>query len=284
MSARDPVYVDEAVALYHGNALEVLRELVERTPPVTAALVLTDPPFSEHTHKNAKRDAGGRTYRNRGGDGAVPEDLDPKRIITFASWTARDVGKLLRASSHLKAKWFVANVDWEHAAEIRRRERLRGGWSFIRLGVWVKDNPAPSFTGDRPGMGWEGIMFLHNPGRGALQWNGGGDCAVYRGPRVDKARWPSEKPEWLGRALVEQFTEPGDLVVDPCMGSGSFVRAAKDLGRRAIGIDVDADAVAIAVERMRPPAHPRFNFVSEPITEQPPLLETPKVKREEKKT
>ncbi len=50
--------------------------------------------------------------------------------------------------------------------------------------------------------------------------------------------------------LIEDFTRPGDMILDPFMGSGATLRAAKDLGRRAIGVEIDPHWVEVAIERM----------------------------------
>lgn len=274
--AIEPSYVDEAVALYTGKCLDVMRAIAARPEgPPRVALLAMDPPFSEHVHTNAKRGRSGRKWRSRGGLGSVPDEHEPEKLITFAPWTIKDVAHTLEAAAMFSPRWCVAHMDWRHAAELERVPAYRPGWTFIRLGLWVKVNGTPSFTGDRPGQGWEAIAFLHRPAAGALSWNGGGDSSVYTGLVCRPATYPTEKPAWLARLLVEQFTEPGDLVLDPTCGSGTFCRAAKDLGRRAIGIDLDPAAIAIASEKMRPPAHPMMRFETPPVTEQPPLFDAP---------
>ena len=55
--------------------------------------------------------------------------------------------------------------------------------------------------------------------------------------------------------FIEALTEPGELVVDPFLGSGRTAVSAKRLGRRFRGCDVDADAVAVA--RVRVAGEPR---------------------------
>lgn len=50
---------------------------------------------------------------------------------------------------------------------------------------------------------------------------------------------PAQKPVTLLKRLIEICTDPGDVVIDPCCGSGSTLRAARDLGRSAYGFEID---------------------------------------------
>lgn len=62
---------------------------------------------------------------------------------------------------------------------------------------------------------------------------------------------PTQKPLPLMRELVSLFTAEGQTVLDPFMGSGTTLRAAKDLGRKAIGIEIEEKYCQIAAERLR---------------------------------
>lgn len=61
---------------------------------------------------------------------------------------------------------------------------------------------------------------------------------------------PAQKPVSLLKRLIEIFTDPGDVVIDPCAGSGSTLRAAKELGRSAYGFEISKDFYKQATEKM----------------------------------
>lgn len=67
---------------------------------------------------------------------------------------------------------------------------------------------------------------------------------------------PTQKPINLLKKLIEIFTDPGDIVVDPCAGSGSTLYAAYELGRHSYGFEVDK---AIYEEAMQKMILPLFN-------------------------
>ena len=72
-----------------------------------------------------------------------------------------------------------------------------------------------------------------------------------RGPETGTARdHPTQKPVALMRSIIQRYTEPGDLVLDPYCGSGTTLRAAIDCGRRAIGIEIDPQYMAVIQRRL----------------------------------
>ena len=61
---------------------------------------------------------------------------------------------------------------------------------------------------------------------------------------------PAQKPVAVLKKLIEIFTDPGDVVIDPCCGSGSTLRAATELGRSAFGFEIDRNFYQRAKEEM----------------------------------
>ena len=61
---------------------------------------------------------------------------------------------------------------------------------------------------------------------------------------------PTQKPLALLKRLIEIFTDEGDVVIDPCAGSGSTLRAAAEMGRSAYGFEVDKEFYRAAIEKM----------------------------------
>jgi site-specific DNA-methyltransferase (adenine-specific) len=110
------------------------------------------------------------------------------------------------------------------------------GDAWVRGGFWRRPDGAPQISGDRPGQPGEGIAILHQPGK--KRWNGGGHHAYYEHCVVKANRLhPTQKPEGLMMELVSLYSDPGETILDPFMGSGTTLVAAKRLGRKAIGID-----------------------------------------------
>lgn len=61
---------------------------------------------------------------------------------------------------------------------------------------------------------------------------------------------PSQKPVKVLKKLIETFTDPGDVVIDPCCGSGSTLRAAREIGRSSFGFEIDRVFYTRAKEEM----------------------------------
>jgi DNA modification methylase len=93
---------------------------------------------------------------------------------------------------------------------------------------------------------YEMILFFE---KGKRRLNDLGIADVIRENRIHRG-YPTEKPVRVNQILIEQSTSPGQLVVDPFMGTASAGLAALSTGRRFFGSDVSDKAIAIATERL----------------------------------
>ena len=76
----------------------------------------------------------------------------------------------------------------------------------------------------------------------------------YLNPKArERVGYPTQKPIALLERVIALFSDPGDLVLDPCCGSGSTLVAARLLERRALGIDISEPALAICRARLAEP-------------------------------
>ena len=110
---------------------------------------------------------------------------------------------------------------------------------------WVKNNWSMGDLLHEHGRQWEAICFY--PGENHKFIKRIPD--VINADRTGNFDHPTEKPSGLLRILIE--ANEGEVILDPYMGSGSTLRAAKDLGRKAIGIEIEEKYVEIAIKRLR---------------------------------
>lgn len=77
---------------------------------------------------------------------------------------------------------------------------------------------------------------------------------------------PTQKPLALMEYLIKTYTNPGDLVLDNCAGSGTTLLAARNLGRRWLGIEKDLDYYKVACDRLGIPTTSNQLTCSPPTT------------------
>lgn len=214
-----------------GDQRLILGDCREVVPGIGAVdAVVTDPPYgAAATHANHLSGvtlADGTRRQDLGFDGISGEDL----VALAASWVS------------IARRWVVFTCEWKDA------HLLDSAGLLIRLGIWRKPDGAPQFTGDRPGMGWEAVAICHRKGR--KRWNGGGRHAVWSHGRDPGDGHPTQKPVALMSAFLADFTDPGETVLDPFMGSGTTLVACQRMGRSGIGVEIDPKHFDTACRRV----------------------------------
>ena len=77
------------------------------------------------------------------------------------------------------------------------------------------------------------------------------DIGIVAPVSKERTGYPTQKPEALLERLISSLTNPGDIVVDPCFGSGTTLAVARRLGRKAIGGDIGDVAHRTAEQRLK---------------------------------
>lgn len=148
------------------------------------------------------------------------------------------MGNVLRRNTH-----FYLFCDAE-TMFFAKPEAERAGFRFWKPLVWDKRTI---------GMGYhyraryEFILFFE---KGKRRLNDLGIPDIISVPRIHRG-YPAEKPAAVSEILIAQSSQPGEIVADPFMGSGSVGVAAARLGRRFLGTDLNPDAVRLSEERLR---------------------------------
>jgi site-specific DNA-methyltransferase (adenine-specific) len=216
------------------------RDILPTLGPVDS--VITDPPYELHMHEAKRGDGAKRRIRLDGHFNPPP--------LNFASIDGlRET--VTKALIDLCGGWFIAFCTPEGVAPWRDAIEATGA-RYKRACVWVKPDAAPQFNGQGPAMGAE--MFVTAwCGEGYSRWNGGGRRNVFtyitNAPDRHGAH-PTEKPLALMKEIVSLFTNPGETILDPFMGSGTTGVACAQMGRKFIGIELDQKYFDIACKRI----------------------------------
>ena len=235
-----PYYSEDGITIYHADCRDVMPSLA----PESVTLLWTDPPYG---HSNHDGDLNSRLNAHRGLEGQPIANDSPEAMREVLDAALALAVPLLVADCCCCCCCCCGGGPRPTFAWVADRMDRRG-LSFFHSVIWNKLNP---------GLGWrfrrqhEMIMVAHREG-GRLAW-ADDSLAVPNlqslGPPRDRQH-PNEKPLDLPARFIAWTTMPGDLVLDPFMGSGTTLVAAKNLVRKAIGIELDERYCEIAARRL----------------------------------
>lgn len=212
-----PYYEDAKVTIYHGDCREIVPSLRPggNTTWPSPEVLITDPPYGV--------DFGGKSTKHtpRSGKGYTTPDsqIGPAVVSELLERVVRGVVfPGVRLMFQYPEPTDVGCVFCPSGAGV-------GPWGFVCFHPVLFYGKTPKRNGSLP-------------------------ASLSSFDTADTADHPCPKPlSWL-TWVVTLATEPGDLILDPFMGSGTTLRAARDLGRRAIGIDVEERYCEIAARRL----------------------------------
>jgi site-specific DNA-methyltransferase (adenine-specific) len=204
---------------------------------VNGDAVITDPPYSIHTHRG--HDAGASQRTQIKGQAFRP--------IDYPAWDQADVIEAVHVWDSMARGWIVSMCDDWLITPYRMAAGMCNRYHFAPV-HWYAFRPR--LMGDGPTNCFCYIMTSRPRTVEFSRWgclDGRYDVPQDRGAKI------GGKPLGLMRALVRDYSKRGNLVIDPCAGHGTTLLAAAMEGRRAIGAERDPDAFAQAVARLDRP-------------------------------
>jgi site-specific DNA-methyltransferase (adenine-specific) len=244
-----PYYDDGQITIYHADCRDILPLL----PEGSVDLVIADPPYGE---------------TSLDWDAVVGEWMPLAQRILKPSgslWVFGSMRSFLADAEAFRSWKFVQDVVWEkHNGSGMNNDRFRRVHEHVlqfhlRSSRWSDVYKCPRFTMD---------ATKRTVRRKALppQWQGARGPTHYSsedgGPRLmrsvlsvrsehGRAIHPTQKPPGIILPLIEYSCPPDGIVVDPFAGSGTTLRVAKNVGRRAIGVDNKEEYCEMMARRLQ---------------------------------
>lgn len=223
-----PYYQDEWVTIYHGDCLETMSEIEDGSMDI----LVTDPPY------NIGKKYGPGTNDKRG----LEEywqwfdevfSLVSQKVNTGYFYISHSDKGIYTAKPELEKLGleYIQTLIWwgrnGYSMQLHRKS-----WSYRHEPIlfFCKGDPDPLLVGDK-GMWYTSVIEVPRP-----QSN------------FSEGRYhPTQKPVNLYKTLIQRT--PGKVILDPFMGSGTSLIAAKGLERKAIGLEIEEEYCEIAAKR-----------------------------------
>jgi site-specific DNA-methyltransferase (adenine-specific) len=241
-----PYYSDDHVTIYHGDCREMLPTLTDIN------CVVTSPPYNTLTSHTT---TGGGMHKSSGWSKKVKAIgyADDMTEADYVTWQRSIATALADASVDGASFFYNHKTRYRDKSPVHPIDIVRAfhGWRLRQEIVWARDG----------GMALNARMFCPSDERIFWMVKPGADHKWNQSSASQMSVWkmrqeigidghPCPYPVALPTRCISAVTDPGDLVVDPFMGSGTTLRAAKDLGRRAIGIEISEAYCELAVTRL----------------------------------
>jgi site-specific DNA-methyltransferase (adenine-specific) len=217
--------------------------------------VIVDAPYSERTHAANKGLTGLSKHRGAGTrHGVARRDLD------YSSLSPTDVLEFCASLVPRCRGWFCSLTDHVLAREWENSLRACGFYAFAPLPI-VIPGMTVRLLGDGPSSWTVWLVVARPRSKEFGKW--GTLPGYYKAKPERKMIAQGGKPLSLMRAIIRDYTRPGDLVMDCFAGGGTTLLAAAMEGRRAIGAEMDPETYAKAKARLAK-GYTKPLFIDEP--------------------
>ena len=237
-------YRTEKYTLYNDDCITVLDNMIQNGD--TVDMIFTDPPYRVTSRGNAGN-SGGMLQKKINKAGRVFEHNDIEIEVYLPKFykVLKETGHCYIMTNHKNLTHFLKVIDeWKDPD-------TNEGFHFIKSLIWDKGN---KIMGQFYMNQFEYILFLRKGAGKKINNCGTSDLISIPNKKTKdetgKNIHDTEKPVDLCKILIENSSNPNEIVFDPFMGIGSCGIAAEQLGRKFIGIELDSNYYEIAKLRI----------------------------------
>lgn len=210
------------IDLLQGDCLELMKDI----PDESVDMILTDPPYGiafQSGHRTSR-------YERIKGD----QNLD---------WLDDFVEEIFRVSKNNTAHYMFCSF---HHIDVFK-QAIQKRFKVKNIITWVKSNTS---MGDLKGDFASKTEFIIFFQKGRRLINGKRDSNVFEYNKTRNELHPTQKPVDMTEYMLSKFSDEGNIILDPFMGSGTTGVACKNLNRNFIGIELDDKYFEIAKRRI----------------------------------
>ena len=219
----EPYYQEDGITLYCGDC----REILPQFPDKSFDLCLTDPPYGVGLGEVVNGQAINKAQQSYEDFSDTPEYIESVVVPAFITALSKSQRAIITPGT--RCAWFYPRPD--------------------EVGVWY--NPAGTGIGKWGFLLANLILYYGKDPRSGKGASASSTWGHYdRNTGIKNKLHPCPKPLNFMKWLVEKGSAEGESIIDPFMGSGTTLVAAKQLGRKAVGIEISERYCEIAVKRL----------------------------------
>lgn len=235
-------------------------ELLKKIPDNSIDLIFADPPYNLQLNGDLFRP-------NQSKVSAVNDEWDKfSSFNEYDDFTEKWLKECQRVLKKNGAIWVIGS--YHNIFRVGKIIQDLGYWIMNDI-VWVKNNPMPNFKGTRfnnahetliwatksenskPTFHYKAMKSYNEDKQMRSDWNisicSGNERLKSNGEKAHS----TQKPEELLYRIILSTSNPGDIILDPFMGSGTTGAIAKKLGRKFIGFEKEEKYIKVANERIK---------------------------------
>lgn len=233
------------IKLYNGDCVEKMENIKDDS----IDLILTDPPYNlgnfmknRDTNLKKMRD---NFFGSAGWDNMEFDEWEKSMDVFF-----EQAAKKTKAGGAMIV--FMAIIKVESIIKLAEKH----GFYYKTTGIWHKTNPMPRNMNLHFVNSTEAWLYFTYKKRTGTFNNEGAlyhdfiETAVISNGERKFGKHPTQKPEALIKHFVDLLSNPGDVILDPFMGSGTTGVVSKQLNRKFIGVELDESYFLLAKRRI----------------------------------